>query len=42
MTDKVVAVVGATGQQGGATVRALLDEGATVRGLVRDPEAAKA
>lgn len=42
MTDKVIAVVGATGQQGGATVRALLDQGATVRGLVRDPEAAKA
>jgi uncharacterized protein YbjT (DUF2867 family) len=34
----VVAVVGATGQQGGATVRALLSAGATVRALVRNPE----
>lgn len=34
----VFAVVGATGQQGGATARALLDAGATVRALVRDPE----
>ena len=31
------AVVGATGQQGGATVRALLAAGARVRGLTRDP-----
>lgn len=42
MTEKVFAVVGATGQQGGATVRALLDQGATVRALVRDPDAAGA
>ena len=42
MTEKIIAVVGATGQQGGATVRALLDQGATVRGLVRDLHAAKA
>jgi uncharacterized protein YbjT (DUF2867 family) len=34
----VVAVVGATGQQGGATARALLSAGVTVRALVRDPE----
>lgn len=34
----VVAVVGATGQQGGATARALLDAGVTVRALVRDPD----
>lgn len=34
----VVAVVGATGQQGGATARALLSAGVTVRALVRDPQ----
>jgi uncharacterized protein YbjT (DUF2867 family) len=34
----VVAVVGATGQQGGATARALLDAGVAVRALVRNPE----
>ncbi len=33
------AVVGATGQQGGATVRALLAAGAHVRALVRRPDA---
>ena len=33
----IVAVVGATGQQGGATARALLEAGANVRALVRDP-----
>ncbi|MDQ2740519.1 MAG: NmrA/HSCARG family protein [Actinomycetota bacterium] len=32
----IIAVVGATGQQGGATVRALLAAGATVRGLTRN------
>jgi uncharacterized protein YbjT (DUF2867 family) len=32
----VFAVVGATGQQGGATARALLNAGSTVRALVRD------
>ncbi|MGY1662273.1 NmrA/HSCARG family protein [Geodermatophilus sp. SYSU D00705] len=37
MPDPVIAVVGATGQQGGATARALLDAGARVRALVRDP-----
>jgi uncharacterized protein YbjT (DUF2867 family) len=37
--DKVFAVVGATGQQGGATARALLAAGAGVRALVRDPKA---
>jgi len=36
------AVIGATGQQGGATARALLDAGAGVRALVRDPTAAAA
>lgn len=34
----VVAVVGATGQQGGATARALLNAGVTVRALVRSPD----
>lgn len=37
-----VAVVGATGQQGGATARALLDAGVRVRALVRDPGKATA
>jgi uncharacterized protein YbjT (DUF2867 family) len=37
-----VAVVGATGQQGGATVQALLAAGARVRGLTRDPSSASA
>lgn len=36
-TGGVIAVVGATGQQGGATARALLAAGAQVRALVRDP-----
>jgi uncharacterized protein YbjT (DUF2867 family) len=38
----VVAVIGATGQQGGATARALLDAGVRVRGLVRDPQSESA
>lgn len=43
MTDAAsttYAVVGATGQQGGAVVDALLDRGATVRAIVRDPTTA--
>jgi len=36
---KMFAVVGATGQQGGATVRALQAHDAGVRALVRDPQA---
>ena len=32
-----VLVIGATGQQGGATARHLLERGRTVRALVRDP-----
>ena len=36
---RTYAVVGATGQQGGATARALLGAGARVRALVRDPGA---
>ncbi|MFY1701847.1 NmrA/HSCARG family protein [Micromonospora sp. WMMA1923] len=35
----VVLVIGATGKQGGATARALLDRGVAVRALVRDPGA---
>jgi uncharacterized protein YbjT (DUF2867 family) len=35
------AVIGATGQQGGAVVDALLDAGEPVRALVRDPGSAK-
>lgn len=35
--EGMVAVVGATGQQGGAVARSLLDAGAKVRALVRDP-----
>ncbi|MET7879514.1 NmrA/HSCARG family protein [Micromonospora profundi] len=34
-----VLVIGATGKQGGATARALLDRGVAVRALVRDPGA---
>ena len=37
MTSPVFAVVGATGQQGGATARALLAAGERVRGLTRNP-----
>lgn len=36
-TENVVLVVGATGNQGGATARRLLAEGRRVRALVRDP-----
>jgi uncharacterized protein YbjT (DUF2867 family) len=35
--DGVVAVVGATGRQGGAAANPLLAAGAEVRALVRDP-----
>jgi uncharacterized protein YbjT (DUF2867 family) len=37
-----VLVIGATGQQGGATVRHLLERGRTVRAFVRDPDSAAA
>lgn len=37
-----VLVTGATGRQGGATVRALLDAGVPVRALVRDPTTERA
>jgi uncharacterized protein YbjT (DUF2867 family) len=42
LPDLPYAVIGATGQQGGATARALLAAGAGVRALVRDPGAATA
>lgn len=38
-SQRLFAVIGATGQQGGATTRALLAAGARVRALVRDPQA---
>lgn len=43
MNDKVIAVTGATGSQGGGLARAILahpDSGFTVRALTRDPESA--
>lgn len=40
--DAPIAVVCATGQQGGAVVDALVERGASVRALVRDPQADKA
>jgi uncharacterized protein YbjT (DUF2867 family) len=46
MTDKkIIAVVGATGQQGGAVAKAVLDDkdgGFTVRALTRNPDSAAA
>ena len=39
---KTFAVVGATGRQGGATARALLEAGASVRALTRDPNSESA
>ncbi|MHA7294386.1 NmrA/HSCARG family protein [Arthrobacter sp. HLT1-21] len=38
----IIAVYGATGQQGGAVINALLDQGASVRALVRNPSSDKA
>jgi uncharacterized protein YbjT (DUF2867 family) len=40
--DGPVLVIGATGQQGGAAARALLERGLAVRALVRDPAGAAA
>ena len=40
--DRPVAVIGATGQQGGSTVDALLDADVPVRALVRDPSSTAA
>jgi uncharacterized protein YbjT (DUF2867 family) len=37
MNNKIIAVTGATGQQGGAVARKLLSDGWTVRALTRDP-----
>ncbi|MFE2594345.1 NmrA family NAD(P)-binding protein [Streptomyces anthocyanicus] len=41
-TTGTIAVFGATGQQGGAVVDALLDHKARVRALVRDPQSGRA
>jgi uncharacterized protein YbjT (DUF2867 family) len=41
-SDKLFALIGATGLQGGATASALLATGARVRALVRDPRSAAA
>ncbi len=41
-TERPIAVVGATGEQGGAVARRLLSQGVPVRALVRDPAAEKA
>ena len=38
MNDKVIAVNGATGQQGGAVARKLLTEGWKVRALTRNED----
>ncbi|MEM7347413.1 MAG: NmrA/HSCARG family protein [Chloroflexota bacterium] len=40
--DKLILVTGATGQQGGATVRQLRKKGWAVRGLTRNPNSASA
>src|SRR5215217_9022612 len=40
--DKTIAVIGATGRQGGQVVRHLLNHGWQVRGLTRNPESKKA
>ncbi|GHO97774.1 NmrA family transcriptional regulator [Reticulibacter mediterranei] len=37
--DKIILVTGATGQQGGATARQLLEQGWQVRAFVRNPDA---
>src|SRR4030067_2055923 len=42
MSTLKVLCAGATGQQGGALARLLLQRGHTVRALVRDPESEKA
>ncbi|RPI93389.1 MAG: NmrA/HSCARG family protein, partial [Chloroflexi bacterium] len=40
--NRIVVVTGATGRQGGAVIRALLDAGWRVRALTRNPESEKA
>jgi len=42
LVDQVIAVCGATGRQGGAVTRSLLEEGWKVRALTRRPESPKA
>ncbi len=42
MNNKIILVTGATGQQGGATARKLLEKGWAVRGLTRNPDSTKA
>lgn len=42
MSKQPILVLGATGNQGGAVVRALVDRGLSVRALVRNPESDKA
>ena len=41
-SPRLIGVIGATGQQGGAVVDALLEQGLSVRALVRDPDGAPA
>jgi uncharacterized protein YbjT (DUF2867 family) len=36
-TSKIILMIGATGQQGGATARHLLSNGWPIRALTRDP-----
>jgi len=36
--DKIILVLGATGQQGGATARELASRGFSVRAFTRDPD----
>ena len=40
-SPRLIGVIGATGQQGGAVVDALIEQGLSVRALVRDPEGAR-
>ena len=42
MTTRTILISGATGQQGGATARALAGQGFTIRALTRKPESAAA
>lgn len=42
MSENIILVTGATGQQGGAVVKALIEKGSKVRALTRDPNSEKA